>query len=276
MRTSNSIEGRRAQEADAVVPPVLRLLITPGRRKPGSFVARLESSEQAIVAHSRQPVTDACRELLARGHDPAALLTMRHITKSHDSFAPLPIGQWAKWTYKEREKGGLAVERWMPFAVPRSGQSRYRAGGRYPSPAGGQNRWTARPRAGNGRCPVSSDSWHDHRHHAGDDHHHHVRDYRRHRRRRQSLRRAAMTVADATAEVDRLMARNRALRSEIDNLLEEIRNLRWQLAEAPWVEPYDQPAAVLETLTDMLRGWPTARWLELAKMINRQVRLFRS
>jgi hypothetical protein len=122
MRTSNSIEGRRAQEADAVVPPVLRLLITPGRRKPGSFVARLESSEQAIVAHSRQPVTDACRELLARGHDPAALLTMRHITKSHDSFAPLPTGQWAKWTYKEREKGGLAVERWMPFAVPRSGQ----------------------------------------------------------------------------------------------------------------------------------------------------------
>ena len=110
MRTSNSIEGRRAQEADAVVPPVLRLLITPGRRKPGSFVARLESSEHA------------CRELLARGHDPAALLTMRHITKSHDSFAPLPIGQWAKWTYKEREKGGLAVERWMPFAVPRSGQ----------------------------------------------------------------------------------------------------------------------------------------------------------
>jgi len=85
-----------------------------------------------------------------------------------------------------------------------------------------------------------------------------------------------MMVADATAEVDRLKARNRALGSEIDNLLEEIRNLRWQLAEAPWVEPYDQPAAVLETLTDMLRGWPTARWLELAKMINRQVRLFRS
>ena len=28
---------------------------------------------------------------------------------------------------------------------------------------------------------------------------------------------------------------------------------------------------MLETLTDMLRGWPTARWLELAKMINRQV-----
>jgi hypothetical protein len=43
-----------------------------------------------------------------------------------------------------------------------------------------------------------------------------------------------MTVADATAEVDRLRPGTGA--SEIDNLLKD-RNLRWQLAEAPWWSP---------------------------------------
>jgi hypothetical protein len=47
---------------------------------------------------------------------------MRMEGKAYDSFQPMPIAEWAKWTYKEREKGGLAVERWMPFAAPRSEQ----------------------------------------------------------------------------------------------------------------------------------------------------------
>ena len=102
----------------------IRLVVTPepDPEKAGRFVARLESTGEVIVASTRQPLVDGARELLARGFDPAALLTMRLEGKVYDSFQPLPIGEWAKWTYKEREKGGLAVERWMPFAVPRSGQ----------------------------------------------------------------------------------------------------------------------------------------------------------
>ena len=101
-----------------------RLVVTPEHdpEKAGRFAARLESTGEVVVASTRQPLVDGARELLARGFDPAALLTMRMGAKPYDSFQPLPIGQWAKWTYKEREKSGLAVERWMPFAVPRSGQ----------------------------------------------------------------------------------------------------------------------------------------------------------
>jgi hypothetical protein len=98
----------------------IRLVVAP--EAAGRFTARLESTGEVIVAGTRQPLVDGARELLARGFDPATPLTMRHEGKAYDSFQPLAIGKWAKWTYKEREKGGLAVERWMPFAAPRSGQ----------------------------------------------------------------------------------------------------------------------------------------------------------
>jgi hypothetical protein len=108
--------------ASAKVP--IRLVVTPEAdpQKAGRFAARLESTGELLVANTRQPLVDGARELLARGFDPATTLTMRMEGKAYDSFQPLPIAEWAKWTYKEREKGGLAVERWMPFAAPRSGQ----------------------------------------------------------------------------------------------------------------------------------------------------------
>jgi hypothetical protein len=99
-----------------------RLVVAPEADSPGRFTARLESTGEPIIASTRQPLVDGARVLLARGFDPTALLTMRHKGSAHDCFQPMPIAEWAKWTYKEREKGGLAVERWMPFAAPRSGQ----------------------------------------------------------------------------------------------------------------------------------------------------------
>jgi hypothetical protein len=98
----------------------IRLVVAP--ETAGRFIARLERTGELIVASSRQPLVDGARALLAQGFDPGKPITMRHEGKAYDSFEPLPIGQWAKWTYKERERGGLSVERWMPFAVPRSGQ----------------------------------------------------------------------------------------------------------------------------------------------------------
>jgi hypothetical protein len=98
----------------------IRLIVTP--EAAGRFTARLESTGEVIVTSTRQPLVDGARVLLAQGFDPRTPLTMRHEGKAYDSFQSMPIGHWAKWTYKEREKGGMAVERWMPFAVPRSGQ----------------------------------------------------------------------------------------------------------------------------------------------------------
>jgi hypothetical protein len=107
------------------VPPIV-LLVEPDRRA-GWFIARLEGGA-GILARSHQPIADAARRLLDRGFAPATPITMRHTGKAFDSFAPLPIKVWASWTYKERDKGGLAIERWMPFAGPRSGQRTNPAG----------------------------------------------------------------------------------------------------------------------------------------------------
>jgi len=109
-RTSTRAQGKTA----------IRLVVTP--ESAGRFTTRMEGTGDLIVSGTRQPLVDGARELLARGFDPATPLTMRHEGKAYDSFLPMPIGHWAKWTYKEREKGGMAVERWMPFAFPRSGQ----------------------------------------------------------------------------------------------------------------------------------------------------------
>jgi hypothetical protein len=93
-----------------------RLIVTPeaDAEKGGRFTGRLESTGETIATNTKQPLVDGARELLARGFDPATLLTMRHEGKTYDSFASLPIGQWAGWTYTEGETTPLRCVRWMP------------------------------------------------------------------------------------------------------------------------------------------------------------------
>ena len=95
----------------------IRLVVTPEAdlQKAGRFTARLESTGELIVAGTRQPLADGARVLLARGFDPGTPLTMRHVGSAQDSFQPLPIGQWAGWTYEESETKSLRRVRWMPF-----------------------------------------------------------------------------------------------------------------------------------------------------------------
>jgi hypothetical protein len=97
-----------------------RLIVTPeaDRQKAGRFTARLESSGEDIVANTRQPLVDGARELLARGFDPGTPLTMRLEGKAYDSVRPLPIGEWAKWSYAEGEKTPLQRQRWKPREMP--------------------------------------------------------------------------------------------------------------------------------------------------------------
>jgi hypothetical protein len=100
------------------------LVVTPeaDRQKAGRFTARLESSGEDIVANTRQPLVDGARELLARGFDPSTPLTMRLEGKAYDSFRPMPIAEWAKWTYTEPDKRGLKSQRWTPFSGARDRQ----------------------------------------------------------------------------------------------------------------------------------------------------------
>ncbi len=76
------------------------------------------------LCQSAQPLFDAARVVMGQGYPPDTLLTTRHEGSPFDSFIPAPIGKLAKWTVKERVRGGLSVERWSPFderprAVPR-------------------------------------------------------------------------------------------------------------------------------------------------------------
>jgi hypothetical protein len=99
-----------------------RLIIIPLDSKPGRFSTRLESTGEVIVGNTKQPLVDGARELLAIGFKSSTPLTMRHDGSLHDSFKPLPIGEWAKWTYKEGEKDALKRARWMPLPDDRVGQ----------------------------------------------------------------------------------------------------------------------------------------------------------
>ena len=98
----------------------IRLVVAP--ESAGKFTARLEGTGEVIVTGTRQPLVDGARALLARGFDPATPMTMRHEGKAYDSFQPLPIGQWAGWTYEERDRDGLRCVRWMPRALHAGGQ----------------------------------------------------------------------------------------------------------------------------------------------------------
>ena len=102
----------------------IRLVASPEAdpQKAGRFTARLESTGELIVAGTRQPLADGARQLLARGFDLAMPLTMRHEESACDSFKPLPIGWWAKWTYKEGEKDALRRTPWMPLPTDRGWQ----------------------------------------------------------------------------------------------------------------------------------------------------------
>ena len=117
-----------------------RLLLTPepaeGMRpnKPARFVATLESSGEHVVT-SHQPLLDGARDLLARGFDQATPLTMRHASIAHDSFAPQPMGQLAKWTCGEGEKMPLQRQRWKPREVPAAHMREGQKSGAEPSDA---------------------------------------------------------------------------------------------------------------------------------------------
>jgi hypothetical protein len=101
-------------------PLAIRLVVES--EAAGRFTARLESTGEVIASMTRQPLVDGARVLLARGFDPGTPLTMRHEGKAYDSFQPLPIGQWAGWTYEERDRDGLRCFRWIPRALHAGGQ----------------------------------------------------------------------------------------------------------------------------------------------------------
>ena len=73
--------------------------------------------DQPILGPTRSPLYATARELLKRGFEPDRLMTIRLTGRDYDSFEPRPIGELAKWTVQESDRGGLQRREWVPFPV---------------------------------------------------------------------------------------------------------------------------------------------------------------
>lgn len=94
----------------------LSIELVPVRQRPGVYAALLG---QRVLARSRQPLLDAARGLLAEGMAPETVLVARHAGSSTIAMRST-VGEAAKWTIKERDRGGLRKELWQPH--PKAGE----------------------------------------------------------------------------------------------------------------------------------------------------------
>lgn len=78
----------------------------------GRFAVMLDGHE---LGRTRQPLYEGARMLLAAGHDPEAMLTMRLDGSAFPSFKPMSIAALAKWTIEETDESGLKRRRWVPL-----------------------------------------------------------------------------------------------------------------------------------------------------------------
>jgi hypothetical protein len=68
---------------------------------------------RVVVERSHQPFLDGCRRLVELGHDPKAVVVMRHAGSDVDSLRAM-LGAAARPTVKERGRAGPRFEPWAP------------------------------------------------------------------------------------------------------------------------------------------------------------------
>jgi hypothetical protein len=103
MARANGIEGGLAMTAS-----VFELVRQPTSKR-GRYNVTLDDE---LVVTTALPLYDRARELLKRGYDPAALLTVRHAGKAQRCFVPRPINEHARWTVEETSWDGLRGVKW--------------------------------------------------------------------------------------------------------------------------------------------------------------------
>jgi hypothetical protein len=92
------------------------LELWPMPEKPGRYAAVLPDGR--VLVQSRQPFYDGARKLLAEGVPPDTVLEARHKGSSVVALRST-VGEAAKWTVRERDKGGIRRERFDPAARER-------------------------------------------------------------------------------------------------------------------------------------------------------------
>jgi hypothetical protein len=85
------------------------LELWPMPERPGRYAAVLPDGR--VLVQSRQPLLDGARKLLAEGVPPDTVIETRH-EGSTIVAQRTTVGEAAKWTVKEHDKGGLQRKRY--------------------------------------------------------------------------------------------------------------------------------------------------------------------
>jgi hypothetical protein len=89
---------------------MIALILEPAG--PGKFRPLMDGV--AISRPTRQPLLDGARALLAQGYPAETIVTTRHAGSATIAMRST-VGEAARWTIKERDRGGLSKERWQPY-----------------------------------------------------------------------------------------------------------------------------------------------------------------
>ena len=96
---------------------VIELELVPVRGKSDRFDAIMPDGR--VLVRSRQPLFDGARVLLAEGVPPETCIAVRHRGSTIVAMRRR-LGDAAKWTIEESDKGGLRKRMWKPFDNARS------------------------------------------------------------------------------------------------------------------------------------------------------------
>ena len=90
---------------------MISLILRPVRHRPGIFDAIMDGER---IVRSRQPLYDGARALQARGHDPDEMIEARHEGSAIVAMRST-IGEAARWSVTESDKGGIRRIPYQPF-----------------------------------------------------------------------------------------------------------------------------------------------------------------
>lgn len=94
------------------VAQVVELVAVPVPARPGHFRVLLPDGCELLRA-TRQPLFDGARALAARGVAPETIVVTRHRGSPHVAMRST-VGEAARWTVEESDRGGLQRRLWRP------------------------------------------------------------------------------------------------------------------------------------------------------------------
>lgn len=114
----------------------LTIELRPHIERDGYHLDRFEAwlGDQLLTV-SRSGWHAPARKLLELDHSPETLMRVLHAGRPFDpTIVPQSIGEYARWTIGERERGGLTKLEWRPFQQHSVQDAREDSAGYQPAP----------------------------------------------------------------------------------------------------------------------------------------------